>query len=152
MNRAPFRSHPAIICLFMRMLLKRYLVLLAAWFPFYALWVLLELIYGRLALWNALVGGAISMGSATLLGAAVWHVTKRWPWPLRLSVGFYLLHVAFATVYSCLWILGTYWLESVHRGTSMMYDLRHSPTLPWQSLIGLWLYGIIRRDFVCHAK
>ena len=52
----------------MRKTIKRYVIFLAAWLPFFASWVLFAMLYGHIPLRAALVTSMISMGSASLLG------------------------------------------------------------------------------------
>jgi LytS/YehU family sensor histidine kinase len=82
------------------------------------------------------------MGTASLLGIAAWHVCQRWPWPLQLDLKFYLLHIFFASLYSILWTLSTLVLDSLRRGTNLVWDFWRSPFLGWQLLMGVWLYGL----------
>ena len=82
------------------------------------------------------------MGSASLFGIAVWHVCRRWPWPLQLNGKFYLVHLFLASLYALLWNLAVYGLESVRRGTNELHDFWRSPVLGWQLLMGVWLYGL----------
>jgi hypothetical protein len=89
----------------MRKLINRYTIVLAAWLPFFAIWVFLAMLYAHYPLRAALVTGMISMGSARLMGIAVWHICQRWPFPLRLDLKFYFLQVFFASGYSLLWII-----------------------------------------------
>jgi signal transduction histidine kinase len=126
----------------MRKAIKRYAVVLAAWLPFFVIWVFYARSYGRYPLRAALLTSLISMGSASVLGIAVWHVCQRWPWPFRLDVKFYLLQSFLASVYSILWSIAVYWLESIRRGTHALQDFWKNPFLPWQLLTGLWLYGL----------
>src|SRR6266576_1148794 len=90
----------------------------------------------------AVVTSLISMGTASLLGIAAWHVCQHWPWPLQLDLKFYLLHIFFASLYSILWTLSTLVLDSLRRGTNLVWDLWRSPFLGWQLLMGVWLYGL----------
>ena len=126
----------------MRKAVKRYVIVLAAWLPFFAIWVLFAMSYAHYRLPAALVTSMISMGTASLLGIAVWHVCQRRPWPLRLSLKFYVLHIFFASVYSILWSISVYGLESLQRGANPLRDFWKSPVLGWQLLMGLWLYGL----------
>ena len=97
----------------MRKAIKRYVIVLAAWLPFFAIWVFFAMLYAHYPLGAALVTSMISMGSASLLGIAAWHVCRRWPWPLRLDLKFYLLQIFFASVYSILWSISVYGLEAI---------------------------------------
>jgi two-component system LytT family sensor kinase len=121
---------------------KRYAIVLAAWLPFFAIWVFFGISYGHYSLAVALIASLISMGSASLLGIVVWHVCRRLPWPLRMDLKFYFLQILFAVVYSLVWNISVYWLESVHRGTGGLQDLWKSPLLGWQLLTGVWIYGL----------
>ncbi len=122
--------------------IQRYAMVFVAWLPFFAIWVLFAKLYGHYRLSAALVTSLISMGTASLLGIAVWHVCRRWPWPLRLSLKFYLQHVFFALLYSVLWAISAEGLDSVRRGVRPLQGFWRSPFLGWQLLMGVWLYGL----------
>jgi len=126
----------------MRKAIQRYAMVFVAWLPFFAIWVLFAMVYGRYRLSAALVTSLISMGSASLLGIAVWHVCQRCPWPLQLSLKFYLQQVFFASVYSILWTLSAESFDSIRRGVRPLQGLWQTPFLGWQLLMGLWLYGL----------
>jgi signal transduction histidine kinase len=126
----------------MRRVFQRYAIGFAAWLPFFAIWVLFAMLYAHYSFRAALVASMISMGSASALGIAVWHVCQRWPWPLHLDLKFYFLQVLLASMYSFLWISAVYGLESLRRGTNPLQDLLKSQLLGWQLLTGVWLYGI----------
>jgi len=126
----------------MRRAIKRYAIVLAAWLPFFAIWVLFAMLYAHYPLQAALVTSVISMGSASLMGIAVWHVCQRRPWPLQLDLKFYLVQIVFASVYSILWTISIYGLESLRRGANPLRDFLKSPILGWQLLMGVWLYGL----------
>jgi len=126
----------------MRKVIKRYAIVVAAWLPFFAIWVFLAMLYGHYPLRAALVASIVSMGGASLMGIAVWHICQRWTWPLRLDLKFYLLQVFFASGYSVLWIISVNGLEAVGRGANPLRDFWKSPVLGWQLLMGLWLYGL----------
>jgi signal transduction histidine kinase len=126
----------------MRKAIKRHAIVLAAWLPFFAIWVLIAMSYAHYRLPAALVTSMISMGTASVLGIAVWHLCQQRPWPLRLSLKFYLLQILFASVYSVLWTSSVIGLESIRRGTNGFRDFWVSPVFGWQILMGLWLYGL----------
>jgi signal transduction histidine kinase len=122
--------------------LHRYALVVVAWLPFFAIWVLIALSYGNTTVSSALLTGTISMGSASLMGIAVWHVCQRWPWPLRLDLKFYFLQIFFASGYSILWFISVDGLEALRRHVNPLRDFWKSPILGWQLLMGLWLYGL----------
>ena len=126
----------------MRKAIKRYVIVLAAWLPFFVIWVFYARSYAHYPLRAAFLTSLISMGSASLLGIAVWHVCQLWPWPFRLDLKFYLVQIFLASVYSILWSIAVAWLESIRRGTNAVHDFSKNPFLGWQLLTGLWLYGL----------
>jgi hypothetical protein len=125
----------------MRETIKRYAMVLAAWLPFFVIWTLFAMLYAHYPWRAALATSLISMGSASLLGIGVWHLCRRLPWPLRLDLKFYSLQVFFASIYSILWSVIAFSLESIRRGSSP-WDIWKYPFLGWQLLMGLWLYGL----------
>jgi two-component system LytT family sensor kinase len=126
----------------MRKVIKQFAIVLAAWLPFFAIWLFFAMIYGHYPLRAALVTSMISMGSASLLGITIWHICQRCPWPFRLDLKFYFLQICFASGYSILWSISVYWLEALRRGSNALQDFRSSSLLGWQLLMGVWLYGV----------
>ncbi len=131
----------------MRKAIQRYAIVLAAWLPFFAIWVLFAMVYAHYALRAALAASLISMGSASVLGIAVWHVCRRRPWPLRLDVKFYLLQVFLAVMYAVLWSIATYWLDALRRGNTSLGLLEVA--LSWLAVAdGTLAVRLVRRSFV----
>ena len=93
--------------------IRRCVIALAAWLPFFALWVLFAMSFARDRFSGIFLASLISMGSAGLLGTAVWHACRRWPWPLGYNLSFYSLHVLFALLYAGAWTIAVYGLESL---------------------------------------
>jgi hypothetical protein len=122
-------------------ILKRYGILIAAWLPFLVIWVLIARAYGQMSFPEALVSSTISMGSATLIAVSVWHICRRWPWPLHPTISFYALHVVFATLNSLLWNEAICLLESIRR-SSAFSEFWTSRAIGWQLLTGIWIYGL----------
>lgn len=122
-------------------LFKRSLIVLTAWLPFFVLWVLFAMSFGRDRFSVIFLESLISMGSAGLLGTAVWHACRRWPWPLGFNLIFYLAHVFLALLYAAAWTIAVYGLEFLRR-RSMEPGIWSWPTLVRQLLIGFWFYAI----------
>src|SRR5262245_10758802 len=99
-----------------RPIIRRCAIALAAWLPFFALWVLFAMSFARDPFSTILLASLISMGSAGLLGIAVWQASRRWAWPLGFNPKFYLLQVFFALIYVASWTIAIYGLESLRRG------------------------------------
>src|SRR3954468_18843238 len=86
-----------------RKAIKRSGIVAASLLPFYAIWVLFGLSYGRDPLSSILAGSLAAVGSAGVLGIGVWYLCKRFPWPLGFSLKFYLLQILFGIIYGTLW-------------------------------------------------
>ena len=126
----------------MRLAIRRYAIVFAAWLPFFAIWVLFSIVYAHYRLGPAIVTSLFSMGSASLLGIATWHLCRRLPWPLRLDFKFYVLQIFLGCAYSLLWTAIVFTLEGIQRGTNPLRDFWKYPFLGWQLLMGVWLYGV----------
>ncbi len=122
-------------------MIRRCAIVLAAWLPFFALWVLFAMSFSRDRFSAIFVASLISMGSAGLLGIAVWHLCRRWPWPLGFNLKFYLLQVFFALLYAVAWTTAVYGLESLRRGSALP-GFWSWPIIIRQFLIGIWFYAI----------
>src|SRR5215470_16218280 len=125
----------------LRKVINRCAIVFAAWLPFFVLWVLFALSFARDPFRTVFVASLITMGSAGLLGIAVWHTCRRWPWPLRFNLRFYLLHVAFAVLYAAAWTIAVFAIESLRRG-GLAPGFWSRPILVRQLLIGFWFYAI----------
>src|SRR5258707_7491977 len=124
-----------------RKLINRCAVALAAWLPFFALWLLVAMSFARGRFSTVLIESLISMGSAGLLGIAVWYVCQRWPWPLGFKLNFYLLQIFFAVVY------GIAWTASIYGVVSLRVRNTFQGFLSWaglgrQTLIVVWIYAV----------
>jgi len=121
--------------------IRRWVIVLTAWLPFFALWVLFAMSFARDSFSKIFLESLISMGSAGLLGIAVWHGCRRWSWPLGFSFSFYLVHVLCAFLYAAGWTIAVYGLESLRRGR-LVPGFWTWPVLIRQLLIGFWFYAI----------
>jgi two-component system LytT family sensor kinase len=116
-------------------------IALAAWLPFFALWVLFAMSFARDPLSTIFVSSLMTMGSAGLLGIAVWRLCRRRPWPLGLNLNFYMLHVLFALLYAAAWTIAVYGLDALRRG-SPAPGFWSLPILARQLMTGVWFYTI----------
>jgi signal transduction histidine kinase len=121
--------------------LRRCAIVLAAWLPFFALWVLFAMSFARDRFSAIFLASLIAMGSAGLLGIAVWHLCRRWPWPLGFTLNFYLLQIFFALMYAVAWSVAVYGLESLRR-RSALQGFWTWPVIWRQLLIGIEFYAI----------
>jgi len=124
-----------------RNVITRCAIVLAAWLPFFAIWVLFTLSFGQNRFSTVLLQSLVSMGSAGLLGIAVWYVCRHWPWPLGFKLNFYLLQIVFAVMYGMAWTGGVYGLEALgHRNE--IGALWSWSALGRQMLLGVWFYAV----------
>ena len=124
-----------------RDVIRRCAIAFAAWLPFFVLWVLFALSWAQDPFSTVLLMSLIPMGSAGLLGIAVWHAAKRWPWPLGFKLRFYLLQVFFAVAYGITWTVVIYGLESLRHGAGVQGFWSWS-VLTRQMLMGIWFYAV----------
>jgi hypothetical protein len=124
-----------------RKLIKRCVIVLAAWLPFFAIWLLIAMSFARDRFSAVLIASLVSMGSAGLLGIAVWYVCQRWPWPLGFRLNFYLLQISFAVMYGVAWTAAVYGLEFLRRGSAAQGFWPWS-ALGRQMLMGIWFYAV----------
>jgi Histidine kinase len=124
-----------------RKLIRRCVIASAVWLPFFAIWLLVAMSFARDRFSAVLVGSLISMGSAGLLGIAVWYVCQRWPWPLGFNLNFYLLQIFFAVVYGGAWSAAVYGLDFLRRGSGVQGFWSWS-ALGRQMLMGIWFYAV----------
>src|SRR5262249_54790007 len=122
--------------------LNRYAIVLAAWAPFFIVWVLLAMLYARMRLGLALFTSGVSMGTAIVLGTFVWYLCRRLPWPLRPSLRFYLAHITLASGYAIAWTSLICTFDSIRRGETLFREYWHSAVFGWQLLTGIWIYGL----------
>jgi len=88
----------------------------------------------------------VAIGSAALLGLAVWAFCARNPWPLSVRGSFYAKHLLAASVYAIAWILAMYAGDAFLDGKPIFELLTQgvkSRVIGWQFLMGVWLYGLV---------
>jgi len=131
-----------------RSVAARTLLVAGAWLPFYLFWVLFFLTYAgdTQTLAAALSYGLVAIGSAAVLGVAVWRFCERNPWPVAVRGSFYAKHLAAASTYAIAWILAMYTGDAALDGKPVLELLRQgvsSRVIGWQFLMGVWLYGLV---------
>lgn len=131
-----------------RSLLRKTLLVAGAWLPFLLFWVLFFMTYaqGSQKFSDGLSYGLVAIGSAAILGAAVWTFCARNPWPLAVRGAFYAKHLVAASLYAALWILAMYSGDAALDGRPVLELLTQgvkSRVIGWQFLMGVWLYGLV---------
>jgi LytS/YehU family sensor histidine kinase len=121
--------------------IRRCAIALAAWLPFFALWVLFAMSFARDPFSVIFISSLITMGSAGLLGIAVWQLCRRRPWPLGFNLNFYLLHLVFAMLYAAAWIIAIDGLDGM-RQRSPVPGFWSMAIVARQLMTGIWFYTI----------
>lgn len=125
-----------------RKVVRRCAIVLAGWLPFFTVWVSFAMSYPNARLSAVLIGSFLIMGSAGLLGIAVWYLCKRRPLPLDFSLSFYLRQLLFAFVYAATWTTLVYELDLLYLGDAP-HDFWSWPVVCRQLLIGIEFYAIV---------
>jgi LytS/YehU family sensor histidine kinase len=87
--------------------------------------------------------GLLAMGSAAVMGVVVWRLTGRIEWNWR-TPSFYGAHAIALTLYSVLYATSWIWADLVRgRAAEAFAQLRTSPVLIWNLLMGSWLYLVV---------
>lgn len=124
-----------------RQVMRRCAIVLAAWLPFFAMWLFVALSFSRERFSAVLTGSLVDVGSAGLLGIAVWYVCRRWPWPLGFKLNFYLLQISLAVVYGIAWIAAVYGLQLL-RNRNALQGFWSWSSLGRQMVMGVWFYAV----------
>jgi sensor histidine kinase YesM len=92
---------------------------------------------------EALPFGLLAMGSAAVLGLVVWRLTGRIEWSSR-KPSFYAIHATGLVLYSVLYATSWIWVDLARgRAAEILPELRRSPVLIWNLLMGSWLYLLV---------
>ncbi|MGH9317468.1 MAG: sensor histidine kinase [Thermoanaerobaculia bacterium] len=129
-----------------RVVVARTLTVVGAWLPFFLFWVLFFMSYARQTFKTALSSGSVAIGSAAILGVAIWRFCASQPWPLRVRPVFYAKHLAAASAYAVAWIAAMYGADAALQGRPLLELLSagvSSRVMGWQFLMGVWLYGLV---------
>lgn len=127
--------------------MKKQLRLVAAyfalWLPFIALYCGIFYLQkdGR-SLWGMTVGATSTLIPPMLAGLGVWWLSGRVPVPQRGVWKFALLHLTLTVLFAATWSVWVGWeMLSIPGDRGGQYFWQY--VLPWQSLIGLFVYGLM---------
>jgi signal transduction histidine kinase len=114
-----------------------------AWFAAAVFWTLASASSAGRAPLETLPYGLLTMGSAAVMGLAVWRLTDRvaWDWS---RPSFYLVHGAALAIYSVLYAHS--WISfdvALGRFSAALSGIGMSPVLIWNLLMGSWLYLVV---------
>jgi signal transduction histidine kinase len=123
--------------------MRRFMVFVLPWLPFYFLWILLVRIQGATSMRVAVGSASLAIGSAAVLSIPVRRFCKSEPWPSRLGIGFTMRHALAATAFSLAWSVTPYAYDAVEWRRGILDLIIASRILGWQFVMGLWLYGLI---------
>ena len=131
---------------------RGWLLYLAAWLPFAALWGALVWL-GRHSAGFAVAAALGMMGTAALLGVRVWRAAGRHAWPAPGRPGrarFVARHVLGALGFALILIVVDALLGGYFEGKTPLRFVLEQPLFTlWQCLVYSWLYGLLAG--VAHA-
>ena len=73
-----------------------------AWLPLWGLWFLIAMSSPGRAVSAAALDATVAIGTAALLGAAVWRLTGAYVWPEHLQFKFYGMHLLAGSLFAAL--------------------------------------------------
>ena len=113
---------------------------LAIWIPFFAMYFCINLSINR-SLWSIFFFSFYSMSCAGALAIIVWHVCRRYRWPLQFNAKFYFAQVVFGFLYGLAWASIVGMLE-VMRDAEAGKIYWSTKVYPYRVLLGLWFYAV----------
>src|SRR6266852_260956 len=101
--------------------------LIGAWLPVLSFWIVFSMVYAHIPFAMALRISLMTIGTAAVLGIAVWHFCTRTPWPETMRAGFYAQHFLFAALYAATWVVIVYAIDALIAGKPVWRVLMTSP-------------------------
>lgn len=115
-----------------------WLQLLIGWLPVWGLFLaLISAAHDELTLWGATFVATRLVVTAAALGLLVAKVTRRFPWPTPVKLGFVLLHLACAIAYAVVWVMFNSLIQSAAWAAPVFFS---SYLLMPFLILGVWLY------------
>jgi two-component system LytT family sensor kinase len=120
-----------------------WLAYVVAWLAAALFWALAAASGAGRSPFEALPFAVLAMGSAAVMGVAVWRLTNRvaWDWSAK---SFHAAHAVAIVVFSVVYAISWIWPDVVRgRFAAALASLRTSPIFTWNLLMGTWLYLMI---------
>ena len=128
--------------------MRRSLRVVLAWAPLWGLWFLIAISSPGVSLAGAALDSTVAIGTAALLGVAVWRFTGVYVWPEQPPFTFYGTHLLAGALFAVLWMLPVMGADAVRRHVDLLEIARMSRVLA-SFAIGLWIYAVVTG--VCYA-
>jgi hypothetical protein len=120
-----------------------WIVYIVAWLASALFWTVAAASVGRLSVLETLPYGLLAMGTAAVMGVAIWRLTGRVDWNWR-RASFYGIHASALIVFSFMYSISWAWPDLVRgRFRAAVEAFGASPVVFWNLLIGCWLYLLI---------
>ncbi len=116
--------------------------LVLAWAPLWGLWFLINVSSPGQSLGGAALDATLSIGTAALLGVAVWRLTGVYVWPEQLQFKFLGAHLLAGSLFALLWMLPMFGADALRRHVGLLEIVR-VPRVLASFAIGLWIYGLV---------
>src|SRR4051812_10724751 len=110
-----------------------------AWLTVAVFWTLASAAGAKVSPLYTLPYGAVAVGSAAVMGVAVWRMSERvrWDWSPR----FFLFHSASITAYALVYASYWLWLDLfAGRFAAAFRAFRTSPITSWNLIMGALMY------------
>lgn len=121
----------------------KWIAYVIAWLAATLFWTLASASSAGRSPLDTLPFAVLAMGPAAAMGLAVWSLTGRVAWDWR-APSFYGVHAAAIAAYTAIYSTSWLWPDLVRGHIRIALDaLRSSPILPWNMLMGSWLYLIV---------
>jgi LytS/YehU family sensor histidine kinase len=113
-----------------------------AWLVAALFWTVIAASGVGLSPWSVLPFGLLTMGSAGIMGVAVWRLSDRAPWNPS-SVSFYGVHTVAMIAFCLIYAMSSVSFDVVRGRVGSVLALVQTPVYKWNLLMGSWLYLMI---------
>jgi sensor histidine kinase YesM len=126
---------------------RLWLIYWTAWLPILIANLVLLLVQNRyMPIGAGLRSALVYTATAALLGLPIWWVTRVVPWPKSGTLLFFTKQTVLALIYSSFWTSGHVLYLITVLGVQTGWTISRS-FIGWQTLSGIWLYGLIAGVF-----
>jgi sensor histidine kinase YesM len=113
----------------------------SAWIAVWASYALLMLVTSQASATRAITFSALATVVAAVASLGVWRVGGALPWPTRITLRFFGIHLLAALVFTSIWVVSGGVLEAVVFGESRA--LLGTRMFAARAVIGLFIYGSV---------
>src|SRR5687768_13809444 len=113
---------------------------IVAWLASALFWAVAAATTSGLSPFQTFPYGLLAMGSAAIMGVAIWRLTGSLEWDWRAGA-FYAVHAIGLAIFSFIYSISWAWPDLLRGRFAIAFDaFRTSPVVTWNLLMGCWLY------------